>query len=170
MYNKTTHIAYLGLGTNQGEKEKNIERAIEELSLVLGKPTATAPTIESEPWGYVSSSNYLNTVVSFKTAMTPMELLHTTENIEKKMGRRTKTDAHGYSDRIIDIDILLYDNVIIETPRLTIPHPRLHERQFVLQPLSTIAPTLVHPKTGESISQLLCKLQNDIATEEKNIE
>ncbi|MBQ2878962.1 MAG: 2-amino-4-hydroxy-6-hydroxymethyldihydropteridine diphosphokinase, partial [Bacteroidaceae bacterium] len=73
-------------------------------------------------------------------------------------------------DRIIDIDILLYDNAIIETPRLTIPHPRLHERQFVLQPLSTIAPALVHPKTGESISQLLCKLQNDIATEEKNIE
>ncbi len=160
MHKAHTHIVYLGLGTNQGDKKRNIVRAIELLSLVLGNPTASAPIIETEAWGYESPNSYMNTVVAFETSLQPLELLNSTEKIEKEMGRKTKTAANGYSDRIIDIDILFYDNEIIETPRLTTPHPLLHKRLFVLQPLNAIAPTLVHPKLKENISQLLHKLQN----------
>lgn len=157
---KQNVIVYLGLGTNRGNREENLMRAIEELSLALGSNCITQSSfMETEPWGYVSDAKYLNCAVAFRTDKCPMELLDTTESIERKLGRTTKTSNGIYNDRIIDIDILLYGNKIVESERLTIPHPLMHKRDFVLVPLAEIAPAAVHPITGKEISQLLKELQ-----------
>ena len=146
---------YLGLGTNQGNKEENIRGAIEELSHLLGTPTAVATIIETEPWGFQSDNSFLNTVVAFKSTLAPEEILKATQEIERRLGRTKKSIDGCYSDRPIDIDILHYGSRVIESPHLTIPHPLLHKRLFVLQPLAQIAPGLIHPILGKSIAQLL---------------
>ncbi len=146
---------YLGLGTNQGNKEENIRGAIEELSHLLGTPTAVATIIETEPWGFQSDNSFLNTVVAFKSTLAPEEILKATQEIERRLGRTKKSIDGHYSDRPIDIDILLYGSRVIESPQLTIPHPLLHKRLFVLQPLAQIAPGLIHPILGKSIARLL---------------
>ena len=145
---------YLGLGTNIGNKKENLTRAIEALSLALGPCTAHSSFIETAPWGFDSDNAFLNCAVAFETELTPLELLDTTERIERELGRTIKSAGGIYHDRTIDIDILLYGNVVIDTPRLTIPHPLMHLRDFVLEPLAEIAPEVVHPTTGESISRL----------------
>lgn len=146
---------YFGLGTNEGNKEENIRGAIEELSHLLGTPTAVATIIETEPWGFQSDNSFLNTVVAFKSTLAPEEILKATQEIERRLGRTKKSIDGCYSDRPIDIDILLYGNIVIESEHLTIPHPLLHKRLFVLQPLAQIAPGLIHPILGKSIARLL---------------
>ena len=148
-------ITYLGLGTNTGNKEENLTRAIEELSLALGNCTSKSAFIETEPWGYKSDNSFLNCVVSFTTEKSPFELLDITEAIERKLGRTIKSSGGIYHDRTIDIDILLYGNEIITHERLTIPHPLMHMRDFVLKPLCEIAADVIHPVKNKSISMLL---------------
>ena len=150
---------YLGLGTNSGNRTENLTRAIELLSLALGPCTAQSSFIETAPWGFESKNAFLNCAVAFETDFTPIRLLDTTEEIERELGRTTKSDGSTYHDRIIDIDILLYGNEIIETPRLTIPHPLMHLRNFVLEPLAEIAANKIHPGTGKSIGQLAAELK-----------
>jgi 2-amino-4-hydroxy-6-hydroxymethyldihydropteridine diphosphokinase len=150
--------AYLGIGTNIGKKKENLTRAIEALSLALGNYTALSTFVETEPWGFDSDNTFLNCVVAFDTTISPTELLDTTEEIERRLGRTTKSTGRMYHDRIIDIDILLYGNDTIETPRLTIPHPLMHRRDFVLKPLAEIAPHAIHPTTGKSIEELVAGL------------
>ena len=150
---------YLGLGSNAGNREENIKRAIEHLSLALGSPTALSTIIESEPWGYDSQNSYLNCVVAFETTLAPLQLLDTTEAIERTLGRTQKSIGGVYSDRTMDIDILFYGNDTVAHPHLTVPHPLLHERLFVLAPLNEIAPTLQHPQLGKSVQQLLGELK-----------
>ena len=145
---------YLGLGTNIGNKKENLTRAIETLSLALGHHTALSSFIETAPWGFESENTFLNCAVAFETVLLPEELLDTTERIERELGRTVKSTGGTYHDRVIDIDILLYGNETIDTPRLTIPHPLMHLRDFVLEPLAEIAPEVVHPTTGKSISRL----------------
>ena len=144
---------YLGLGTNIGNKKENLTRAIEALSLALGHYTALSSFIETAPWGFESDNTFLNCAVAFETVLLPEELLDTTERIERELGRTAKSTGGTYHDRVIDIDILLYGNETIDTPRLTIPHPLMHLRDFVLEPLAEIAPEVVHPTTGKSISR-----------------
>ena len=150
---------YLGLGTNIGNKKENLTRAIEALSLALGPCTAQSSFIETAPWGFESDNSFLNCVVAFETMLQPVELLDTTERIERELGRTAKSTGGAYHDRVIDIDILLYGNVVIDTPRLTIPHPLMHKRDFVLEPLEQIAPEVVHPTTGKSIRELADELR-----------
>ena len=136
----------------------NLTRAIELLSLALGKCIAVSRFIETAPWGFESSNSFLNCAAAFETELQTTELLDTTESIERELGRTVKSQGGNYSDRIIDIDILLYGNETIETERLTVPHPLMHKRDFVLQPLAEIAPDVVHPVLDKSIILLLKEL------------
>ena len=152
---------YLGLGTNIGNKKENLMRAIEALSLALGSYTACSTFIETAPWGFESENCFLNCAVAFETELPPLQLLDTTERIERELGRTTKSSGGIYHDRVIDIDILLYGSETVSTERLTIPHPLMHMRDFVLEPLAQIAPHTVHPTTGKSIEQLKAALYSD---------
>ena len=152
---------YLGLGTNIGNRKENLTRAIEALSLALGHYTALSSFIETAPWGFDSDNAFLNCAVAFDTELSPFQLLDSTENIERELGRTSKSNGGVYHDRVIDIDILLYGNMTIDTGRLTIPHPLMHMRDFVLEPLAQIAPHTVHPTTGKSIEQLKAALYSD---------
>lgn len=152
---------YLGLGTNLGNKEENLTRAIETLSLALGPCVSQSSFMETEPWGFDSENSFLNCVVAFETETTPAELLDTTERIERALGRTHKSVGGCYHDRAIDIDILLYGSRIINSQRLTIPHPLMHKRTFVLEPLAEIAPVTIHPAIGKSIRELLEELRKN---------
>ena len=155
---------YLGLGTNQGNKEMNLTRAIELLSLAFGQCTAKSALIETEPWGFNSNNTFLNCCIAFYTALQPQQILDTTERIERELGRTKKSTGNTYHDRIIDIDILLYGSETISTERLTIPHPLMHQRLFVLQPLAQIANNITHPTLHKKIGELLTALQMNEST------
>ena len=152
---------YIGLGSNQGNREQLIEKAIELLSVALGAPIQQSTIIETEPWGFESDLQFLNMVACFNCNLQPLELLDLTEKTEKELGRTTKSSGGIYKDRPIDIDILLYGNRVIESKRLTIPHPRLHERLFVLEPLKEISPQLVHPIFQKTIAELTDSIKTD---------
>jgi 2-amino-4-hydroxy-6-hydroxymethyldihydropteridine diphosphokinase len=145
---------YFGLGANLGDKEQNLTKAVLELSLRVGEVLKISSFYRSQPWGFESENEFLNMVVLVKTDLLPLELLLKTQEIELQLGRTSKTTSN-YSDRIIDIDILFYDDLIFTHPKLKIPHPLLVERDFVLIPLSEIAPNLVHPVLEKSISELV---------------
>ena len=134
------HQVYLGLGTNLGDKEANLKAAIEEIRKRVGEVTSLSAFHASEPWGFESENSFLNAVCCVSTELVPMEVLHITQDIERMLGRLKKSIGGIYSDRVIDIDILLYDDLHIATPELTIPHPLMWERDFVMIPLHEIAP------------------------------
>ena len=133
---------FLALGTNLGNKENNLQNAIQHIAKKLGKVIAQSSVIESEPWGFVSENSFLNMVIKVETALSPLEVLKKTQQIERLMGRTKKTHT-SYQDRIIDIDIILYDDVILDTPELKLPHPLFRKRDFVLIPLREIAPNVM---------------------------
>jgi len=145
-------FVYLGLGTNLGDKELNLKNAVMNLSLEVGSVIRLSAFFASDPWGYESENEYLNAVVLVETNLSPFELLEKTQAIERRMGRTSKTTA-GYHDRMIDIDILLYDDLIIDQPDLKIPHPLMSQRNFVLVPLSEIAPGLINPVSGKKFNR-----------------
>jgi len=132
------HTAYLSLGTNLGDKEHNLLSAISEIRRRIGPVKAQSAFLATRPWGFESPHTFLNAAIRIETALSPLDLLHQTQQIERDMGRKHKSVNGQYHDRIIDIDILLYDDLHIATPELTIPHPHMHERDFVLIPLKEI--------------------------------
>jgi 2-amino-4-hydroxy-6-hydroxymethyldihydropteridine diphosphokinase len=133
-----THTAYLSLGTNLGDKENNLLSAISEIERRIGPVRAQSAFLATEPWGFDSQNTFLNAAIRIETKFSPLELLDETQQIERDLGRKHKSVNGQYHDRIIDIDILLYDDLHISTPRLTIPHPHMHERDFVIIPLKEI--------------------------------
>ena len=134
--------AYLGIGTNLGDRAANLRCAVEQINEQAGHVLACSSFIETEPWGFASDNAFLNAVVEIDTPCTPHELLRITQTIEREMGRTHKSIGGVYSDRIIDIDILLYEDLVINEPGLTIPHPLMWQRRFVYEPLLEIAPHL----------------------------
>ncbi len=133
-----THMVYLGLGTNLGDKQKNLNDAIRMLGNQVGEVEKVSSVIETEPEGFKSDNMFLNAVVKVRTTLSPFELLDITQDVEKSLGRKEKSSNGIYHDRVIDIDILLYDDINISTPRLVIPHPRMAQREFVMTPLTEI--------------------------------
>lgn len=133
----TNHQVYLGLGSNLGDREENIRKAISLIDERVGKVLRQSSLIETEPWGFESSNRFLNAVILCETTLTPRQVLKATQKIERELGRKKKTTLN-YSDRLIDIDILLYDDLTVDEPDLKIPHPLMHERDFVMIPLNEI--------------------------------
>ena len=132
------HTVYLGLGSNLGEREQNLQEAIRLIGDRVGQIARQSSFIETEPWGYESSNRYMNAVVRCETELSPREVLLATQQIERDLGRKTKSVCGSYADRMIDIDILLYDDLSVDEPDLKIPHPLMHQRDFVMIPLREI--------------------------------
>ena len=144
---KGSHLAYLGLGSNLGDREGNISRAIALIAEQIGTVARQSALFYSEPMGFASEHTFVNAVIRIETHLTPHQLLRATQRIERQMGKsrqhatqRTAGLPDVYHDRPIDIDILLYDDITIHTPTLTIPHPHIQERPFVTIPLQEVLP------------------------------
>ena len=132
------HAVFLGLGTNLGDKETNMLNALEEIKRRIGEITSLSSFYASEPVGFESENTFLNAVCCVQTQLSPSEVLSVTQEIERYLGRTQKSINREYHDRTMDIDILLYDNLCINTPELTIPHPLMKDRDFVMTPLKEI--------------------------------
>lgn len=153
-------IAHINIGSNIGDRLGNLTRAV---ARVLGLSDSGAGRIStpvaSKPQGFESSNNFLNIGVEIITSLSPLDLLHRLQEIEKEISPAPHRDENGnYIDRIVDIDIICLDNLVITTPELTVPHPRLAEREFVLRPLNRLSPQWQHPATGLTPSDMLAAL------------
>ena len=144
-------IAYIALGTNLGDKRRQMENALAALQQAGVTVRRVSPFIETEPYGVTDQPAFLNGVCEVETPLSPQELLAILLKIETQQGRvRTR----HWGPRVIDLDLLLYDDQIIDEPNLQVPHPDMENRGFVLQPLAAIAPQVVHPKLGQTIERL----------------
>jgi len=132
------HKLYISLGANLGNKEETMHRAIALINERIGSVLRTSSFIETEPWGFQSENTFLNAACLVETSLTPMQCLKETQKIERLLGRTTKSKNGEYHDRPIDLDLLLYDNLEMHTPELTLPHPHMQERDFVMIPLKEI--------------------------------
>lgn len=132
------HQLYLSLGTNLGNRKANIREAIEKIQEQIGDIVRQSALYETKPWGFSSPNDFINACVRVDTSLSPRQVLLATQQIEREMGRTIKSEKGEYHDRIIDIDILLYDDVQVEEPDLKIPHPLMNEREFVMVPLKEI--------------------------------
>ncbi|OGW91557.1 MAG: 2-amino-4-hydroxy-6-hydroxymethyldihydropteridine diphosphokinase [Omnitrophica bacterium RIFCSPHIGHO2_02_FULL_63_14] len=151
---------YLGIGTNLGDREANIQKALgflkEDKEIEV---QAVSSMIETDPVGGPPQGKFLNGAVKIRTDLLPLELLSRLKAVERRLGR---TGSHGKNQpRPMDLDILLYDDVVFEGKNLAIPHPRLAERLFALEPLAEIAPDLAHPKSGRPIRELVASLRHE---------
>ena len=132
------HQVYLSLGTNLGNRKRNIREAIEKIGELVGVVERQSALYETKPWGFSSPNDFINACVLVDTMLAPRQLLEATQQIEQEMGRIGKSVNGEYHDRIIDIDILLYDDIKVNESDLIIPHPLMEEREFVMVPLNEI--------------------------------
>ena len=138
MNSEKLHRVFLGLGSNLGDKEANIRNAISLISERVGLVVRQSSLISTEPWGFESDQRFVNACVLCETTLTPRQVLRATQKIERELGRTHKSVNGHYADRLIDIDILLYDDLRVDEPDLQIPHPLMFERDFVMIPLGEI--------------------------------
>lgn len=147
-------VVYLGLGTNLGDKDKNLKAALHLINERIGEVTSLSSFWATEPWGFVSDNGFLNAAAEVITTLSPEEILEITQQVEKELGRMTKSADGHYTDRLIDVDILMYDDRILRLPDLSIPHPLMEKRSFVMNPLAEIAPEVQHPVLHKSMKEL----------------
>ena len=138
MNSEKLHRVFLGLGSNLGEKEENIHKAITLIGERVGLVVRQSSLISTEPWGFESEHTFVNAAILCETELSPRVVLRATQQIEREMGRTHKSVAGHYADRLIDIDILLYDDLRVDEPDLQIPHPLMLKRDFVMIPLREI--------------------------------
>jgi 2-amino-4-hydroxy-6-hydroxymethyldihydropteridine diphosphokinase len=148
------HLVYLGLGSNLGDRVMNLRQALEQLE-PFAHVLRTSRIYETPPWGYLDQPAFLNQVVEIETDLSPQELLGYIKGIEENMGR-VKSVLNG--PRLIDLDLLFYDDLVIDLPGLAIPHPRMEGRGFVLVPLSELAPDFIHPLFKETILEMSARV------------
>ena len=153
-------VVYFSLGTNLGDKEQNLRMAVQKIRKQIGEVISLSAFYATAPWGFSSDNTFLNAALCVDTALAPLEVLQTTQEIEREMGRTHKSVNAVYSDRVIDIDLLLCfaddgTPVLLDTPELKLPHPLMQERRFVMEPLAEIAPDLVHPILKKKMRELL---------------
>ena len=144
------HVVYLALGSNMGNRAANLKEAISSLAPQM-EVKAKSAVYETDPWGFKEQEKFLNQVVRVETYLKPEQLIKHLKRLEVALGRK---ESFPNGPRLIDIDILFYDDLVLYSPALTIPHPHLHERAFVLVPLMDIASDLVHPVKKKSIREL----------------
>ena len=148
---------FMGIGSNEGDRLENISQAVWQLGGIPGIRVSQMATIyDTEPVGGPPQPEFLNTVVELETMLSPQQLLDTVKGVERKMGRLPSGPRWG--PRVIDLDILLYDEGVLNEPNLIIPHPRMHERRFVLEPLAQLIPEFRHPLLGHTMAELLAHL------------
>jgi len=149
---------FLGVGSNLGNRENNLKQAVERIEEYIGPVLKSSSIYITEPWGFKAEEEFLNIVVKIETKLTPYGILEKILMIESLLGR--VRDRKKYSSRLIDIDILLYEDKIVEEEILKIPHPLLHKRKFVLVPLCEIEPELIHPVLKKSLADLLASCED----------
>lgn len=155
------NVAYLCLGGNIGNRETSIQLAISEINKIIGQVVSASHIYQTEAWGVVNQQAYLNICIKVYTEINSSELILKLLDIEKNLGRERNSNEI-YASRTIDIDILFFNNEIVSNQTLTIPHPRLHLRKFVLIPLCEIIPNYLHPILNKSILNLLNECDDDL--------
>ncbi len=148
-------IYYLNIGSNMGDRRDNLYRAVVAIAAITGE-CAVSSIVESEPWGFESDNRFMNLGVSFDSDIEPQEMLDRIHDIERSLGSASHRDADGgYIDRLVDIDIVAIDDLVIDTPTLQVPHPHMPERDFFLIPMQQLAPDWRHPVTGLTATEML---------------
>ncbi|WP_294473184.1 2-amino-4-hydroxy-6-hydroxymethyldihydropteridine diphosphokinase [uncultured Bacteroides sp.] len=156
---------YIGLGTNLGEKEQNLRDAVQRIGEQIGKVLSLSAFYVTAPWGFASENSFLNAAACVQTELHPLEVLKETQMIERELGRTKKSVNGAYSDRLIDIDLLLYDDLVLSVTsadgaELNLPHPLMAQRDFVMRPLAEIAPALRHPVLKRTMKEILDELRS----------
>ena len=147
-------MVYLGLGTNLGDKEQNLRMSLKKIEERIGNVVSLSAFYATAPWGFSSENSFLNAAVCVETTLLPLQVLEETQRIERELGRTEKSVNGLYADRLIDIDLLLYDDRVMDAEGLILPHPLMTERRFVMEPLSEIAPDVVHPVLHKTMKEL----------------
>lgn len=157
---------YMGLGANIGRREETIDQALGALDGRIGALVGCSSLYETRPIGFVSSHLFLNAVAAFETTLTIRELIETTQAVERELGRTAKSRDGHYCDRTIDLDLLMLGDEVIDTPDITLPHPRMELRRFVLEPLCELDPEVRNPRTGQTAREMLAALNRPFITEQ----
>lgn len=151
--------AYINIGSNMGDRTALIESAVAHIEHLCGASARRAPIVESEPWGYESPNPYLNLGIAIDTDIDPLRLLRSLRQIERSISSKPHRNAKGeYIDRPIDIDLIAIDELTYDHPELTLPHPRMHLRRFVMEPMAFLAPNWHHPRLKASAAELFLAL------------
>lgn len=157
------HTAYINIGSNIGDRHGSIAAAVAAVKERINTSLRISDPVESPPWGYESDNTFINIGVAFETDLSPVQLLHTLLDIQNSISaERHRDEQGGYVDRIIDIDLIAMDALVISTPFLTLPHPRMHLRPFVLQPMHLLAPGWIHPILHQTPAGMLASLGCDL--------